>query len=143
MSHDRSLGLFPIEPPDRAHLTVDEMFEQWWKQYPRRVARGAAKKAFKRVLAQKIASPDQLLAGVMRYAAERVGEDPQYTAHGASWLNAERWLDEPKPQHRRPMSTADSMVVGMMSGMDEHDARALAAQLDAMSMPRRRDTDRE
>ena len=117
--------LFPADQPDHNHLSVDHLFDQWWQQYPRRVAKGAARKAFKRVLAQKLASPDQLLAGVMRYAAERDGEDPQYTAHGASWLNDERWLDEPKPRHRKPLSTADSMIVGMLSGMTEEDARAV------------------
>ncbi len=101
----------------------DETFEAWWRQYPRRVAKGAARKAFRRVLAQKTATFEQLMAGVMRYAAERAGEDPGYTAHPATWLNGERWLDEPKSRYRKP-STAESAIEGMMSGLSEEDFRA-------------------
>lgn len=120
MSHERSLSLFPADD-SLPTAAADDLFETWWQQYPRRVAKGAARKAFKRVLDKKIATFDQLMNGVMRYGAERAGEDPQYTAHGASWLNGERWLDEPSPKHRKPLSTADSALLGIMEGMDEHE----------------------
>jgi hypothetical protein len=107
MSHD-PLVLFPIETPHHDGQTVDDMFDAWWRQYPRRVARGAAK---------KVATFDELMSGVMRYAAERTGEDPQFTAHGASWLNAERWLDEPKARYRKPLSMADSAALGILQAM--------------------------
>jgi len=32
--------------------------------------------------------------GARRYAEARAGQDPQYTAHPATWLNAGRWDDE-------------------------------------------------
>jgi hypothetical protein len=36
------------------------------------------------------------LAGARRYA-EDPNRHPSYTANAATWLNAERWLDEPLP----------------------------------------------
>jgi hypothetical protein len=35
-----------------------------------------------------------IIAGAQRYAGERAGQDPQFTAHPATWLYQERWLDD-------------------------------------------------
>ena len=67
-------------------------FDGFWAVVPRKVAKAAALKAYRSALKQVDA--DTLLAGMTRYAASRVGRDPQYTAHPASWLNAGRWTDD-------------------------------------------------
>jgi hypothetical protein len=36
-----------------------------------------------------------LLAGVLRYAAERSGQDQKFTKYPATWLSKKCWLDEP------------------------------------------------
>lgn len=113
--------LFPIDQPDHDHLTVDEMFDRWWQQYPRKVDKGAARKAFRRVIAKKIASFGELMAGVLRYSAERTGEDPQFTKHPATWLNAEAWGNETLVRPPKPMSFADSAMLGMLEGMQTRD----------------------
>lgn len=69
-----------------------EAFEDFWKVYPRHVAKGTAKRAFEKAL--KIASTAVIIAGARRYAAERAGQDPKFTKHAATWLNAECWTDE-------------------------------------------------
>jgi hypothetical protein len=74
---------------------VDGEFIGWWSTYPRHVAKGAAAKAYQRILANDEATADQLLAGAARYAAERQGQDERYTKHPATWLNGKCWLDEP------------------------------------------------
>jgi hypothetical protein len=95
----RSEGeLFPdtAETPKRVkpeNLTAD--FENWWLQYPRKVSKGAAAKAYAR--ARKSATADELELGAMRYAAVRSREDPTYTKHPSTWLNNKCWLDEPEP----------------------------------------------
>lgn len=68
-------------------------FTEFWQQYPRKVGKQAAIKAYRK--ARKLASAADILAGTIRFAAEREGADEQYTAHPASWLNAGRWEDEP------------------------------------------------
>ncbi|MCP3469821.1 hypothetical protein NLM33_05690 [Bradyrhizobium sp. CCGUVB1N3] len=115
-----ALDLSAVDPKPTI-ASVDEFFEAWWRQYPRRVAKGAARKAFKRVLAKKIATFDQLMAGVMRYGAERAGEDPTFTKHPATWLNGECWTDEPQP--KRPIRGIDSAVAGVFHGLNESDFR--------------------
>lgn len=87
-------------PKSKADLTSD--FEEWWLQYPRKVSKGAARKAYDRAR-QSGASAEALVMGAMRYAAARTGQDPQYTRHGATWLNGLGWLDEPVAPPSEPL----------------------------------------
>ena len=58
------------------------------------MARGAAARAFAK--ATKAGTDAEIIIkGARRYAAERAGQEPRFTAHAATWLTAERWLDEP------------------------------------------------
>jgi hypothetical protein len=77
------------KPLSRTNL--DAPFEDFWGVYPRKVGKGAARKAYRHAL--KRASHAEILAGAKAYAASK--PDPQFTAHAATWLNADRWLDEP------------------------------------------------
>lgn len=72
---------------------TNDAFEKWWARVPLKVGKGQARKAYKAAL--KKASADELLAGIVRYAAERADQPSKYTAHPATWLNGERWNDEP------------------------------------------------
>lgn len=67
------------------------LFDTFWQIYPKRVAKGAAQKAWATAL--KSASAQDIIAGATRYAQDRK-RDPNFTAHPATWLNAQRWLDE-------------------------------------------------
>jgi hypothetical protein len=71
-----------------------EQFEQFWKLYPRRVAKKAAEKAFARAL--KAVAVETLIAGAQSYARRMEGTEPEFVAHASSWLNGERWADEPE-----------------------------------------------
>lgn len=71
----------------------DGGFEDWYGKYPRKVGRAQACKAFKAAL--KKANLETLTAGLERYRAEVAGKEPGFIAHPATWLNGERWLDEP------------------------------------------------
>lgn len=77
-------------------------FQDWYAAYPKHVGEDAARKAHSRIVSKGQATPAELLAGAERYAAERVGQDPQFTAAPAKWLNDGRWKDEPAPA--RPSS---------------------------------------
>jgi hypothetical protein len=74
---------------------------EWWPQYPagRRVEKIAAKKMAKAIIEGRRsdglkATPVELLAGVMRYAAAMTGKDPQYIKHPTTWLSRGCWTDE-------------------------------------------------
>jgi hypothetical protein len=84
-------------------FNIDADFEEWYRNYPKHVAKGAALKAYNAVIAKKKATPDELLAGAMRAVADfdsRVksrgyAEAHQFTRNPATWLNGQCWLDDP------------------------------------------------
>lgn len=81
-------------------------FDEFWKVFPRRVAKFAARTAWDKALKHDTA--DAIIAGAKRYAKERIGQDIRFTAHPATWLNQGRWLDEQEPA---PMTATDRMEV--------------------------------
>jgi hypothetical protein len=86
MNHPRDTS---IETPD---------FQEFWKIYPRKTAKGAALKAWSSAI--QLATPAQIIAGARKYAQDK-DRDPKYTAYPATWLNQQRWLDEaPTAPHR-------------------------------------------
>ena len=76
----------------RTSAKTDALFEEFWTTYPRREAKGAARKAWDKAI--KRATPEAITAAAARYR-DHPGREPQYTAHPATWLNADRWTDEP------------------------------------------------
>jgi len=83
----------PSRPKDSSPSAGAETeFEDWWAVYPRKVAKGAAAKAYK--AASKKADAETLVAGLRRALPGWVGKEPDFIPHAATWLNAERWADE-------------------------------------------------
>jgi hypothetical protein len=70
------------------------LFEEFWGTYAYKVGKGAARKAW--TVACRKADPREVINAAARYARSRRGEDPRFTAHPGTWLNQERWLDEPE-----------------------------------------------
>lgn len=79
---------------------VTDAFEAFWAFYPRKIGKGAAKKAFAKALTR--ASAGTILAGLQRFRSSVVGAEPRFIPHPATWLNADRWLDEEPPAAPAP-----------------------------------------
>ena len=77
-------------------IYTDE-FEKFWNTYPIKAGKGSALKAW--VKAIKKATPEIITEGASRYASDP-NREPEFTAHPATWLNGERWLDSPLPEKR-------------------------------------------
>lgn len=114
-------SLFPeLTPPTRAGKQVAaDGFAEFWQAYPRRVAKGAAEEAYRQIIRNGEATEGELLAGAMRYAAERDREDPRFTKHPATWLNGKCWTDEPPPKSGAPRSYLESIAAGLALFPDE------------------------
>lgn len=71
-------------------------FEEFWKQYPRKIGRKAAKSKYR--TARKDATHEQIMEGLERYNThlrkDRI--EAQYIAHPMTWLNQWRRDDEYK-----------------------------------------------
>ena len=73
----------------------NDHFERFWTEYPRKVSKANALKAFNKI------NPDEDLLTVMIDALKRQRVSPQWTKdggqfipHPATWLNGRRWEDE-------------------------------------------------
>jgi hypothetical protein len=114
-SHDSTTG-DASRKPTRADL--DAAFDRFWASYPKRVARQAAHRAFTKAI-ENGAAADALIAGAGRYAVERAGQDPKFTKHPATWLNAGCWEDEPTGARGPPIIDQDGHVVAYESPQQE------------------------
>jgi hypothetical protein len=91
---ERETPLSPTETSPR------EPFDEFWSIYPRRQGKGDARRAFAKALRK--ATLTEVLAG-----AERLRDDPHLPLDEpslipmpATWLNQERWDDDPLPPRR-------------------------------------------
>ncbi len=65
-------------------------FDIFWQAYPRRIAKGAARKAFAAAL--KKTTLETMLAALEKYKQHKP-DDIQW-CHASTWLTQERWDDE-------------------------------------------------
>lgn len=70
---------------------IPKSFDGWYAEYPHKVGRATAEKAYRSALAR--ASPERLLEGLRRYVATKPPD--RAWCNPATWLNGNRWLDEP------------------------------------------------
>jgi hypothetical protein len=67
-------------------------FSDFWGVYPKRVGKRQAENAW--IKARARASAEDIIQGAQRYKDD-VTRNPEYTAYPATWLNGDRWLDDP------------------------------------------------
>ncbi len=80
----------PEASPARAtEAEIEVNFETFWDAYPRKIAKGVARKAFATAL--KKTTAETILAAVQRQTFDT---REKFVPHPASWLNGERWLDQ-------------------------------------------------
>ena len=81
--------------PQKKPAPIDERFEQFWIVYPRKIGKGAARKAF-----EKIKPNDELLKRIVVAVVAQskstawTDEGGRYIPSPSRWLNEERWGDE-------------------------------------------------
>jgi hypothetical protein len=68
-------------------------FENFWAQYPRRIARMAASKAWSKLSAEQ---QQEAMAGLGRYKRWLLvrGSEHEFIMHASTYLNQHRWTDE-------------------------------------------------
>ncbi len=88
----------PYSPPEKGkpeQTAQDQVFESFWKAYPRKVNKARARKVWDKL------APDPALCGVMGEALRRFRASPEwqkeggaYIPHPATWLRNRRWEDD-------------------------------------------------
>jgi len=83
-------------------------FEAFWQAVPVKVGRATAERSYAKAVEKT--DPALILSAMKSYAASRLGQDPKFTAHPATWLNAGRWADDaPAPAAKRDPQDGDRM----------------------------------
>lgn len=80
---------------------LDADFDEFWSAYPSRGQHANPKKPARAKWDQAIrrgVDPAVMIDGAKRLAASRRGKDPEHTPQATTWLNQERWADEPAPR---------------------------------------------
>lgn len=90
---------------------IEREFSDWYADYPHKVGRAQALKAFKSVRRRNAATLAELKAGLARYVATKPPD--RAWCNPATWLNGERWKDQPAPvaarSHGPPRPQQQSM----------------------------------
>lgn len=119
----------PAASPRVGKSASPDRFDEFWNIYPRREAKAAARKAWTSAI--KRGDTDKILAAAASYRDDprRQRADPKFTPHPATWLNQDRWDDEPLAAY----------VPHQTGGNDSHlsaaMARAQAAEEDHPRLP--------
>jgi len=72
-------------------------FENFWGEYPRRVGKKAAFKAWTSAVSD--VEPEVLINAVRKQLEAGQFQDLKYTPHPSTWINGERWEDEIVQNH--------------------------------------------
>jgi hypothetical protein len=90
--------------PARPKSPYSADFEQFWKAYPRKQAKGKAWEVYKRLKRAKILPGLDVLIPAAENYELATRHDPQFQKLCEGWLNGHRWQDEPiaKPFSNEP-----------------------------------------
>lgn len=96
------------EPRARAVARVDR-FEEFYEAYPRHVGKGAARRAW--ATASRTTDPALLVRAAAAFADTTVSTEAKFIPHPSTWLNGERWLDEPDRPATPTLSKSQQAIV--------------------------------
>ena len=74
---------------------LNNRFEKLWTNYPNKKGKSKAFLAYKKAIKSGTAD-EEIYKGISAYKQEIANKktEPQYIAHGSTWFNNQRWLDE-------------------------------------------------
>ncbi|MGO4389436.1 hypothetical protein AB4Y85_18055 [Microvirga sp. 2YAF29] len=114
--------LSPHRPGGELEASTKAAFREFMNHYPKRVGFKDAERAFACVVTAGEATVEELIAGAMRYAAERDGQEQRYTKGPVRWLEGGHWKDEPvdpspkeRPVHRANNGGTDWIEIARRS----------------------------
>lgn len=81
-----------------------DLFEEFWNIYPKKLDKGAAKRAWKSAV--KKAEPQFIIEKAKDYANDPNLPEKQFIKYPASWLNAEAWNNGALPARKKTDKSA-------------------------------------
>jgi len=130
-SQEMSPSDSPSPSAPRLHPSTTGPFEEFYAAYPHKVAKGDARKAWAKAVV-RAGSPQIVIDGARRLAADPNLPEKRFIPHPASWLNGDRWDDEPYPPRfarERPPDVNAEMIDRAGDYMRAQEAREAGAKL--------------
>jgi hypothetical protein len=89
----------PVSEDDVVEPKYSTVFEDFWREYPRKIGKANAYRAWLRIGKEKRASIGQINTGLqaqLQGGAFDFSDSGKHIPHAATWLNNDRWKDETK-----------------------------------------------
>lgn len=104
------------ESENTPHTPQGGRFAEFWAQYPKKVGKGAAEKAFDRIKPDK-QTFDRMMSAISAQKQSRqwTENNGQYIPNPATWLNQRRWEDE------LPQGETDNVFLQMLQEEGQHE----------------------
>lgn len=93
-AHPRSDNPHTKNTNKNNNKNISAFFDEFWKEYPRKLDKAKAYKAFRSALAR--AKFEDILAGTIRYKQDPSRKE-EFTKYPATWLNADAWDNQYEP----------------------------------------------
>ena len=141
----------PLKNPNKNNVQdkLEPSFNEFWKIYPRRTGRRGALGAFAKAVTR--ANVDRILEGARRFANDPNLPPKQFIALPATWLNQDRWEDDPLPereltleekqQREREKAEAKRLAALEQARLDREEQERLRRNLE-LNPPKRCEHDR-
>ena len=109
ISRENIKSTSPYKPPKGADVMA-ERFDMFWSVYPKKIGKGAAEKAFRKIAPSKELLQTMLDAIDSQCRSEQWKRDHgQYIPNPTTWLNQKRWEDETNIKSETPDITLDEL----------------------------------
>lgn len=82
-----------IIDPQKEQSEIEAMFEEFWKEYPRKVNKVNSFKAFKKVCKDR-KMLESLLVALAQHKKTEQWKTASLIPHASTWLNGHRWEDD-------------------------------------------------
>lgn len=101
----------PIPPisPKGGRVVGDFQFEMFWKEYPKKVKKPVALKAWRKEVSAKEGLPEIIMTALRKHKAQEdwVKDGGRFIPHPSSWLNQRRWEDDVREARRSSFFTPE------------------------------------
>ena len=94
----------PIAPQTELSPNLEMQFQQFWREYPKKVDQPKSRAAFAAAL--KRTSLVVILAAAQRYAHDPNLPAPRFVKNPANWLACDAWLNDPEPEREQDTRAA-------------------------------------
>ena len=91
---DKSKRENTLAHPEVSGVVVETSFDTFWREYPRKTGKGAARKSFEKAMKKTDLKTILNAVKAQRESPQWTRDGGQFIPHPATWLNQERWEDE-------------------------------------------------